>query len=204
MNGDEDVFVRKKVLIIVENSPVPFDPRVWKEASSLQLNGYSVTVLCPRDKGYEKNHEIINGIHIYRHPMPKEGNSALSYLSEYVCALFWEFLYAWWIYFKHGFDVIQGCNPPDDIFLVALPFKLFGVKYIFDHHDVNPELYLAKYGRENLLYRIQVWLERMTYAASDVVMATNNSYRELAITRGGIDPDDVFVVRNGPDRQLSR
>ncbi len=189
----------KKVLIIVENSPVPFDPRVWKEALSLTANGYSVTVLCPQAKGYERWHEFIDGIHIYRHPMPKEGNAAATYLWEYICALFWEFFFSWWIYLKHGFHIIQGCNPPDDIFLVALPFKLLGVKYIFDHHDVNPELYLAKYGKKNLLYKIQVWLERLTYAASDVVMATNGSYQELAIARGGMHPDDVFVVRNGPD-----
>lgn len=193
----------KKVLIIVENAPVPADPRVWKEACSLQANGYSVAVICPREKGFEagfdQRHQVLNGIHIYRHPRSKEGNAPILYLWEYISALFWEFLYACWIYFAHGFDVIQGCNPPDDIFLVALPFKLFGVKYIFDHHDVNPELYLAKYGKKGLLYKIQVWLEKLTYRASDIVMATNFSYRELAIVRGGVDPRDVFVVRNGPD-----
>jgi glycosyltransferase involved in cell wall biosynthesis len=94
---------------------------------------------------------------------------------------------------------MQGCNPPDDIFLVALPFKLFGVKYIFDHHDANPELYESKYGKRDFLYRIQVWLEQLTYRSSDVVMATNQSYRELAMTRGGHQSDDIFVVRNGPD-----
>lgn len=191
--------MKKRVLIIVENSSVPFDPRVWKEACSLQGNGYRVAVVCPQDKGASKRHEVLNGVHIYRHPKPKEGNAPLLYLWEYACALFWEFVYACWIYVKHGFDVIQGCNPPDDIFLVALPFRLLGVKYIFDHHDINPELYLAKYGKRGILYKIQVWLERLTYKASDVVMATNNSYKELAIARGGIDPRDVFVVRNGPN-----
>jgi glycosyltransferase involved in cell wall biosynthesis len=191
--------VRSKILIIVENLPVPFDTRVWKEAVSLQSNGYKVTVLCPRAKGYMKGHEVIEGIHIYRHPMFKEGNGLLGYLFEYGCALFWEFLYAWWIYLRRGFHVIQGCNPPDDIFLVALPFKLLGVKYIFDQHDANPELYLSKYGKINSLYRIQVWLERMTYRHSDVVMVTNCSYRDLAINRGGVKPENVFVVRNGPD-----
>jgi glycosyltransferase involved in cell wall biosynthesis len=189
----------KKVLIIVENAPVPFDPRVWKEACSLRSNGYSVCVICPTGQNGRKLYELIDGVHIYRHPMPNEGNGALAYLWEYISALFWEFLYACWIYIRHGFDVIQGCNPPDNIFLVALPFKFFGVKYIFDHHDVNPELYLAKYQKRGLLYKIQVWLEKMTYKSSRVVMATNVSYRDLAITRGGMDPADVFVVRNGPD-----
>ena len=98
-----------------------------------------------------------------------------------------------------GFDVIQGCNPPDDIFLVALPFKAFGVKYIFDHHDANPELYVSKFDKKDFLYKVQVELERLTYRFSDVVMATNESYRELAVSRGSMDPHDVFVVRNGPD-----
>jgi glycosyltransferase involved in cell wall biosynthesis len=191
--------LKKKILIIVENLPVPFDTRVWKEAASLHANGYEVTVLCPRGKGYTRKHEIIDGIHIYRHPMPKEGNSPFGYLYEYGSALFWEFLYAWWIYFRRGFHVIQGCNPPDDIFLVALPFKVLGVKYIFDHHDANPELYLSKFDRKDAFYKVQVGLEKLTYRFSDVVMATNNSYRELAITRGKLPPEDVFVVRNGPD-----
>jgi glycosyltransferase involved in cell wall biosynthesis len=191
--------LKKKVLIIVENSTVPFDARVWKEACSLQRADYEVTVLCPRDKGYERAHEVIEGIHIYRHPRPIEGNTSLGFLFEYGCALFWEFLYAWWIYLRRGFHVIEGCNPPDTIFLIALPFKLLGVKYIYDHHDASPELYLSKYGKKGVLYRVLVWLEKLTYRFSDVVMATNNSYRDLALTRGGVDPDNVFIVRNGPD-----
>jgi glycosyltransferase involved in cell wall biosynthesis len=191
--------VKKKVLLIVENLPVPFDTRVWKEAASLQTNGYEVTVLCPRGKGFMKGHEVIEGVHIYRHPMPIEGNGPFGYLVEYVCALFWECWYTWWIFLVRGFHVIQGCNPPDDICLIALPFKLFGVKYIFDHHDANPELYHSKYERKDFFYKTQVWLEKLTYRFSDVVMATNNSYRDLAVTRGGLNPGDVFVVRNGPD-----
>lgn len=191
--------MKRKVLIIVENQAVPFDPRVWKEARSLQANGYEVTVLSPRRKGWTKRYELIEGVRVYRHPMPSEGNTFLGYISEYVCALFWEFLYSIWIYLRHGFDVIQGCNPPDDIFLVALPFKLLGVKYIFDHHDANPELYLSKYDRHGFLYRVQLWLEKLSYCFSDVVMATNETYRDLAVARGERAPSDVFVVRNGPD-----
>ena len=189
----------RKVLIIVENLPVPFDRRVWKEAVSLRDARYQVTVLCPKGKGYRKGYEEIDGVHVYRHPMPKEGNTPLGYLWEYGCALFWEFLYSWWIFARRGFHVIQGCNPPDDIFLVALPFKLFGVKYVFDHHDVNPELYFSKYERMDFFYNAQVWLEKLTFRSSTVVIATNNSYKEIAVRRGGKDPEDVFVVRNGPD-----
>jgi glycosyltransferase involved in cell wall biosynthesis len=191
--------VKRKVLIIVENAPVPLDTRVWKEALSLHRNGYEVTVLCPRGEGCSRRHEVIEGIHIYRHPMPKESDTTFMYLWQYLWALWWEFWYAWWIYFRRGFHIIQGCNPPDDLFLVALPFKFLGIKYIFDHHDANPELYLAKYGKKAVLYKAQVWLEKLTYRYSDVVMATNGSYRDLAISRGGVDPKDVFIVRNGPD-----
>lgn len=191
--------MKKKVLIVVENLPVPFDTRVWKEAISLHRADYDVTVLCPKGKGYRKGYELLEGIHVYRHPMPKEGNTPMGYIWEYGCALFWEFLYSWWIYLRRGFDVIQGCNPPDDIVLVALPFKLFGVKYVFDHHDVNPELYFSKYEREDIFYKAQIWLERLTFRFSDVVMSTNNSYKNIAVTRGGLAPEDVFVVRNGPD-----
>lgn len=191
--------MKKKVLIVVENQPAPLDTRVMKEAHSLHEAGYEVTVLSPDGKGTKVGYEIVDGVRIYRHPMSGEGNSAIGYLWEYSCALFWEFWYVWWIYLRRGFDVIQGCNPPDDIFLIALPFKLFGVQYVFDHHDAIPELYLSKYQTKGLLYKAQVLLEKLTYRFSDVVMATNASYKELALRRGGIAPEDVFIVRNGPD-----
>src|SRR5882762_476917 len=190
--------LRKRVLIIVENQAVPFDRRVWREACSLRENGYEVTVLCPRRKACAKGYEVIEGVRIYRHPSPAEGSTPTGYLWEYGCALFWEFWYTLWIYLRHGFDVIQGCNPPDDIFLIALPFKLLGVKYIFDHHDVNPELYVSKYDKKGPLYKALVAVERLCYRFSDVVMATNASYRDLALSRGGMAPEDVFIVRNGP------
>jgi glycosyltransferase involved in cell wall biosynthesis len=193
--------VRRKVLIIVENMTLPLDFRVWKEARSLVDAGYEVIAVCPKWEGFNESYELRDGVHIYRHPMPEEGNTAAGYIWEYASALFWQFLYAWYIYFRHGFHVIQGCNPPDDIFLVALPFKLFGVKYIFDHHDVNPELYFSKFEKRDLFYNAQVWLERATFRCSDVVMSTNNSYREVAIGRGGLAEDNVFVVRNGVDTE---
>src|ERR1700689_5557471 len=127
--------------------------------------------------------------------MAAEGQRPLGYLFEYMSALFWEMIFAWWIYLRRGFHVIQGCNPPDDIFLVALPFKLFGVKYIFDHHDVNPELYFSKYERKDFFYHAQVLLEKLTFRCSDVIISTNNSYREIAISRGKVDPGNIFVVR---------
>ena len=136
----------------------------------------AVTTL-PCEEGYA----LIDGIHIYRHPLPKEGHGPLGYVWEYGCALWWEVLYTWWIYFRRGFQVIQGCNPPDTIVLVAMPFQLLGVNYIFDHHDATPELYVSKYGDKGFAYRVQLWLERLTFRFSDVVLATNQSYKELAV-----------------------
>ncbi len=191
--------MKRRVLIIVENLPVPFDTRVWKESLALRNNDYEVIVICPRGKNFEKKYEYHKGIHIYRHPMSKEGHRVFGYLMEYATALFWEFALAWRIFIKHRFHVIQGCNPPDNIFLIALFFRIFGVKYIFDHHDVNPELYYAKFGDKNIFYRIQLWLEQMTFRLSNVVMSTNQTYKQIAISRGGVTPENVFVVRNGPD-----
>ena len=191
--------MKRRVLIIVENASVPIDSRVWKEAIALRQAGYEVTALCPRDKGCEQNYELIEDIHIYRHPVPKELDSVFGYIWEYSCALFWEFVYAWKIYLRSPFQVIQGCNPPDNIVLVALPFKLLGVRYIFDHHDVNPELYYAKYERRDALYKVLLWFEKLTFRFCDVVMSTNESYKQIAVTRGRKAPNDVYVVRNGPD-----
>ena len=191
--------MNRKVLIIVENQPAPFDSRVWREACSLHANGYEVTVLCPRRKHCPKGFELIDGIRVYRHPMPREGDSPAGYLWEYGSALFWEFLYAWWIFLRHGFHVIQGCNPPDDLFLIAWPFKLFGVRYIFDHHDAAPELYISKFEKKGLIYRLLVILERLNFLCSNLVLATNSSYREIALQRGRMARENIFIVRNGPD-----
>ena len=183
----------------MENLPVPFDTRVWKEALSLVEGGYRVTVLCPKGIGFTRTYEYLNGVHIYRYPAPPEASGAQGYIWEYGWSLLWQAVFSWWIFLRRGFHVIQGCNPPDDIFLIALPFKLLGVKYIFDHHDVTPELYFSKYGKRGRIYRFQLWLERMTFRCADVVMSTNETYRAIAMERGGLAPENVFVVRNGPD-----
>ncbi|MGY2047778.1 glycosyltransferase family 4 protein [Methylobacterium sp. JK268] len=189
----------RRILIIVENLPVPFDRRVWQEARTLAEAGATVSVICPTGKGYEARYECLEGVHIYRHPLPADADSALGYLREYAAALFHETRLAWKVFFRHGFDVIQGCNPPDLIFLVALPFKLLGKAFVFDHHDINPELYEAKFGRRDIFWRLMVLLERLTFASADVSIATNASYRQIAVERGRMEADRVFVVRSGPD-----
>lgn len=188
----------KKVLIIVENLPSPFDRRVWQEATALRDNGALVSIICPKGKGYEKKFEIIDEIAIYRHSLPKEADGALGYLAEYTAALFMEFVLALKVLFTRGFDVIHACNPPDLIYLVALPFKLLGKKFLFDHHDINPELYEAKFGRKDFMYRMMLFFERRTFKSARVTIATNESYKKIAMERGGKKEEDVFVVRSGP------
>ncbi len=161
--------------------------------------GYEVSIICPTGKGYEKKFEIIDGIHIYRHNLPLEAEGAKGYALEYSAALFWEFFLAWKVLFTRGFDVIHACNPPDLIFLVGGFFKLFlGKKFVFDHHDINPELYEAKFGRRDFFYKLMVWFERLTFKTATVSIATNESYKRIAIERGGMDSRRVFVVRSGP------
>ncbi|MCK5667566.1 MAG: glycosyltransferase family 4 protein, partial [Gammaproteobacteria bacterium] len=188
----------RRVLIIVENLPVPFDRRVWQESNALRDAGYLVSIICPVAKGYEKKFEIINDIHIYRHSLPIEAENAVGYALEYGLALFHEFRLALKISFTRGFDVIHACNPPDTIFIIGAFFKLFGKKFLFDHHDINPELFEAKFARKDLFYKIICIFERLTFMTSTVSIATNESYKKIAIERGKMDPDSVFVVRSGP------
>ncbi|MBA5775937.1 glycosyltransferase family 4 protein [Stappia sp. F7233] len=188
----------RRVLIIVENLPVPFDRRVWSEATTLRAAGYTVSVICPTGKGFEASYEELDGIHVYRHKLPLDARGALGYLSEYSAALFHEARLAWKVKRRHGFDVIHGCNPPDLIFLVAWLFRPFGVRFLFDHHDICPELFEAKFGKRGVLYGLTRFFERLTFRSATVSIATNESYKEIAVRRGGMAPDDVFVVRSGP------
>lgn len=190
---------RRRVLIIVENLPVPFDRRVWSEATTLRAAGYKISVICPKGQGAESSFEIIEGVHIFRHPLPVATSGVLGYLLEYSIALFWEFTLAFKVLFDRGFDVIHACNPPDLIFIVSGFFKFFfGKKFLFDHHDINPELYEAKFGRRDMLWRLMLLLERRTFRMADVSIATNQSYRAIAIERGRMPPDRVHIVRSGP------
>lgn len=189
----------KRILFIVENLPSPFDRRVWQEATTLYQNGYQVTIICPMGKGYEEKYEYLDGIHIYRHPLPPEAEGAFGYALEYSVALYWEFYLAFKVLFNRGFDAVHACNPPDLIFLVGGFFKLFfRKKFLFDHHDINPELYEAKFGRRDLFYRLMLLCERLTFRTADRSIATNESYKQIAIDRGGMEPDKVTVVRSGP------
>lgn len=195
---------QRKILIVVENLPVPFDRRVWLESTTLVQGGYDVTVICPQGGRFRSSYEVIDGVHIYRYKPPPPTISKLSYA--------WEFPYCWITSLKlafrvmrrEGFDVIHACNPPDTFFLIGLIFKMLrGTRFVYDQHDLCPELYLSRFGgrRAVLFWALRV-LERATYRSADVVISTNESYRKHAIETGGVDPKCVFVVRSGP--KLSR
>ena len=190
----------RRVLFIVENLPVPFDRRVWSEATTLRDAGYTVSIISPKGRGYEAGKEILDGIHVYRHSMPLEAGGAAGFFVEYGVALFWELLLALKAARQPGFDVIHACNPPDLIFAIGLLFKWFGGKsFVFDHHDLNPELYEAKFKRRGFFWRLLLLVEKITFKTSDISIATNQSYRRVAIDRGGMPAEQVFVVRSGPN-----
>ncbi len=188
------------VLLIVENLPVPRDRRVWQEALALRDAGWQVSVICPRRPACPEPYVVVDGIHIFRHWLPEDAVGVAGYLAEYSIALFWQFVLAWRVLLSRGFDVIEACNPPETIFLVGLLFKLLlGKRFVFDHHDLSPELFEAKFKRRGPLHRLLLLLERWTFKSADISLATNDTFRQVAIKRGGMDPDRVFVVRSGPD-----
>jgi glycosyltransferase involved in cell wall biosynthesis len=196
--GRLEGFNQTGVLIIVENLPFPFVRRAWQEACALRDAGYQVSVISGKGAGCEKSRETMEGIEIYRHSI-WEASGPLGYLLEYAGALTAQFYLALKIYARHRFRVVHTWNPPDIMFLVGLFFRLFGAHYIFDHLDLNPELYLAKFGREDFFYRLICRVERAAFRTADVSLATNQSYREIAIQRGGKTPEQVFIVRVSPE-----
>jgi glycosyltransferase involved in cell wall biosynthesis len=171
---------------------------VWQEACALRDAGYTVSIICPTGRGCEEKFAAIDGIHIWRYDLPTEADGALGYAIEYSAALFWTFLLSLKVLFSRGFDVIHACNPPDLFFLIGGFYKLFGKKFLFDHHDANPELYVAKFGRKDFFYKVMLAVERLTFKTADVSIATNHSYRRIALERGGMPSDKVYVVRSGP------
>ncbi|HSC26000.1 MAG TPA: glycosyltransferase, partial [Vicinamibacterales bacterium] len=135
----------------------------------------------------------------------RQGSGKLAYVIEYATALVFEFALAWWVYWRRGFGVIHGCSAPGTIFLVAGVFKLlFGTRYFFDHHDASPEFFIAKFDRGGVLHRLLLYLERGTFATADVVIATNETHRRIAIERGRVAEHKLFVVRSGPSAERMR
>jgi glycosyltransferase involved in cell wall biosynthesis len=190
---------RRRVLIIVQNLPVPFDRRVWLEACALRDAGFQVSVVCPKAPG-DPSFQEIEGIRIRKYDPPPPTSRALSYA--------WEFAYCWARTLalvvraaaREGFDVIQACNPPDTYWALAALFKPFGKRFVFDQHDLCPEVYVSRFPSGSRVVRRALMLfERATYALADHVVATNESYRETAMGRGNVPAHRVTVVRTGPD-----
>ncbi|WET80182.1 glycosyltransferase family 4 protein [Amycolatopsis sp. QT-25] len=186
-----------KALILVENLSVPFDRRVWQECQTLRDAGWDVHVICPQGTKRDTEAEVtIDGVHILRYPLTAATGGPAGYVQEYGSALWHTLRLAREV---GRVDVVHACNPPDLLFLVALYLKRQGAKFIFDQHDLCPELYLSRFDRgEDFLYRAVCALERRTYKTADVVIATNESYKDVAVKRGGKSPEDVFVVRSAP------
>jgi glycosyltransferase involved in cell wall biosynthesis len=192
------------VLIIVQNLPVPFDRRVWMECQALRRAGYHVTVVCPKGAG-DPDEETIDGVQLFKYTPRSTGGGAISFFIEYA----YSFLATLWLTCKawrnRRFDVIQACNPPDIFWPIALTFRPFGVKFVFDHHDLCPELFESRFENgSKFLGRGLRWLERRTFKAAHHVISTNESYRDVALARGGKTMNDVTVVRTGPDPEKLR
>lgn len=197
-----------RILIIVQNLPVPLDRRVWLECQALTARGYQVSVICPKGPG-DPARQVIDGVALYKYRPAPEAHGLLGFVVEFV--------YSWlrtaWLSLavrrERGFDVIQACNPPDTYWLLALLWRSRGVKFVFDHHDLNPELFLSRFGEPTSVgARAQLaglrWLEKMTFRSAHRVISTNESYRQIAIRRGGRRPEHVTVVRSGPDTTRMR
>jgi len=206
-----------KTLMFVEN-PYPNDTRVRNEAEALTDAGYAVTVVALRKKGQPRS-EVVNGVQVYRLPQwelfqktPSENptllerialkiKALLGYLSEYVYFTGGCFVMSVYVAFKHGFDVIHAHNPPDTLWAVALPWKLLGKKFVYDHHDLCPELYRSRYGaKHDFVAKVLQWIEWVNLKLADVTIATNESYKEFHVQRGGRKPETIFIVRNGPNK----
>ena len=191
-----------RILFIVENNTVPPDIRVWREARTARSAGHSVAVIAPKSSAFPKGREVIDGIEIYRHPCVKAKRGKLNQVLEYANAMVWETLLCIRLYAKRRFHVIHAANPPDHVFLIALLFRPFGVKFIFDHHDLAPELFQAKFsggGGGGALFRTLSLMESLSCRTAAAVISTNLSYKKHVMDRHGTDPEKIFVVRNDPE-----
>jgi glycosyltransferase involved in cell wall biosynthesis len=189
----------KRVLILLQNEPVPSDRHVWNQSTALVRAGYEVTVVCPtgeeRDKG---SFEEIDGVAIHRYEPRRADERASAYALEYLAALWSIRRLARRLARSGPFDLVHACSPPDFLLLAALGLRRRGARFVFDHHDLTPELYFTRFGG-GFLHRVTLVAEQVAFRSADVVLSVNDSYRRVAIERGGRDPADVAVVRTGPD-----
>ena len=202
MNTPTPTAHKPHILILVQNLPVPFDRRVWMESLTLRNAGYRVSVIspCPPSE-LDRPCETQEGIYLYRYPMPEPVAGKLGFLREYQHSLRHTRRLVKRVWDDQKFDVIQSCNPPDFFWTLARRYqKKHGVRYVFDHHDLCPELYESKFGRRDAFWKLLGWVERQQFRRADAVISTNESYRDVALGRGRVDPQRVTVVRSGPRR----
>ena len=196
--------MRRRGLIIVEDLPVPFDRRVWTEAKTLRDAGWRMTVISPKGEGADRWHERLDGIEVFRYPLPTTAAGFVSHLAEYAVAIPATLILALLAWRGRRFDVVHACNPPDFFFPVGWLFKRLGSAFVFDQHDLSPEVYVAQGGRRGgLVHRVLLRVRAAHVRTADVVIATNETYRRFAVGRGGVDPERVFVVRSSPDPPAS-
>ncbi|WP_337823273.1 glycosyltransferase family 4 protein [Amycolatopsis sp. A1MSW2902] len=199
---------RRHVLIIVQNLPVPLDRRVWLECRALTAAGYEVSVICPQGTD-DPEYEVLDGVHLYKYAPPPNASGVVSYLVEFAYCWLRTALLSRKVWKRKHFDVIQACNPPDTYWALARLWRRRGVRFVFDHHDLNPEVFRSRFGEPaNLAARVQLkglyWLERRTFRTAERVVSTNASYRRIAVERGGVPLGHTTIVRSGPDTSVMR
>ena len=191
---------RLRILMLLENTSYSLDGRVRREANALTQAGYQVTVICPRRAGepfwYQED-----DVRVLQFPAPPSADGFLGYLWEYAYSMFAAFLITFYVFARRGFDVIHAHNPPDTFVLIAICYKILGKRFVFDHHDLSPEMYFARFeGKGNQwVYRALRFFERLSCRWADHVIATNKSYQEVEVQRGGVCPERITIVRNGPE-----
>lgn len=188
-----------RVLMLVENNSYPKDPRVRREAEVLKNAGYKVAVISFAEKN-QRWREMVNGVHVYRYPAPPAANGLAGYLYEYGYSMLSMFLLSLWVWVVQGFDILHAANPPDTMVFIAAFYKLFGKRFIFDHHDLTPEMYYARFPRgvNRLVYRALLFSEKLSCRLADRVIATNASYKAVEMSRDGVPERCITIVRNGP------
>jgi len=194
MNGT----ARNRILMLLENLPFPQDLRVRREAYALHAAGYHVAVICPAvDK--QPMRETVNGVSVFRYPSPPAANGSLGYVWEYGYSMLASFILSIVVFVSEGFDAIHAHNPPDTFVFIAILYKLFGKRFVYDHHDLSPEMYQARFAREgnSAVYRVLVWLEKLSCRFADHVIVTNESYKKIAMDRGQVQESRITIVRNG-------
>lgn len=193
-------FVGKRVLLLIENNPFRPDPRVHQEASALIGAGYQVSVICPADTKWIWK-ENVEGAWVFSYPAPPLGNGFFSYIWEFGYSLVATFLLSILVVLNPGFDIIHAANPPDTAVFVAAFYKLFGKYFIFDHHDLVPEMYGERFKAPDnkLIYKVLLWMEKLSCQLADHVIATNSSYKAIEMERDGVPEDRITIVRNGPN-----